>query len=67
MTHVHGVATGSSTSVKVEGLSLFVSVEDQVEVPAIIMRHCIGLENEIELTDESKRYLASREDEVSDQ
>lgn len=45
MTHVHGVATGSSTSVKVEGLSLFVSVEDQVEVSAIIMSHCIAFEN----------------------
>lgn len=42
---MHGVATGSSTSVKVEGLSLFVSVEDQVEVSAIIMSHCIAFEN----------------------
>lgn len=42
---MHGVTTGSSTSVKVEGLSLFVSIEDQVEVSAIIMSYRIGLEN----------------------
>lgn len=43
--HVHGVTTGSSTSIKVEGLSPFVSIEDQVEISAIIISYRIWLEN----------------------
>lgn len=42
---MHGVTTGSSTSVKVEGLSPFVSIEDQVEISAIIISYRIWLEN----------------------